>query len=270
MRGWSIGIVIFVAVLGTAGWFIFQKPGSFASAPQAWSAVIRPGKLSKYHANVEKNCSECHAPYRGVERDQCVVCHSAQTELLKKQNTAFHGSITSCTGCHFEHQGRDASITKMDHTHFALVAKEMLEKAPLNQGDSQRGLLFSLQSTSKKAYHGSDMVLEKNLNCSSCHANQDRHRSLFGSDCSSCHETTKWSLASFRHPSPASHDCSQCHQAPPSHYMMHFEMISKTVANKGADPNSGCCSTAQVSQCYMCHQTTSWNDIKGVGWYKHH
>lgn len=22
--------------------------------------------------------------------------------------------------------------------------------------------------------------------------------------------------------------------------------------------------------CRACHQTTSWNDIKGVGWYKHH
>lgn len=261
MRAWGIAIVIFVAVFGTAGWFIFQKPGSFASAPQTWSPLIEPGKLSKFHSNIEKNCNECHAPYGGVERDQCVVCHSAQTELLKKQNTAFHGTITSCTGCHFEHQGKDASITKMDHTHFALVAKEVLEKAPLKQGDSERGFLFFLQSTSKKAYHGSDLVLENNLNCASCHANQDRHRSLFGSDCSSCHETAKWSLVSFRHPSPASHDCSQCHQAPPSHYMMHFKMISEKVA--GVEH-------AQVNQCYRCHQTTVWNDIKGVGWYKHH
>jgi hypothetical protein len=27
---------------------------------------------------------------------------------------------------------------------------------------------------------------------------------------------------------------------------------------------------AKVEQCYLCHQTTAWNDIKGVGWYKHH
>ena len=27
---------------------------------------------------------------------------------------------------------------------------------------------------------------------------------------------------------------------------------------------------ADVSQCFLCHQTNAWNDIKGVGWYKHH
>lgn len=43
--------------------------------------------------------------------------------------------------------------------------------------------------------------------------------------------------------------------------MEHFRMVSARVANQ---PN------AQVNQCYECHQTTAWNDIKGVGWYKHH
>ncbi|MFA6043716.1 MAG: class I SAM-dependent methyltransferase [Phycisphaerales bacterium] len=27
---------------------------------------------------------------------------------------------------------------------------------------------------------------------------------------------------------------------------------------------------ADVSQCFLCHRTNAWNDIKGVGWYKHH
>jgi len=27
---------------------------------------------------------------------------------------------------------------------------------------------------------------------------------------------------------------------------------------------------ARVDQCFLCHQTASWNDIKRVGWYKHH
>jgi hypothetical protein len=38
-------------------------------------------------------------------------------------------------------------------------------------------------------------------------------------------------------------------------------MVSMKVAGK---PH------ARVDQCYQCHQTTAWNDIKGVGWYKHH
>ena len=43
--------------------------------------------------------------------------------------------------------------------------------------------------------------------------------------------------------------------------MMHFKMISMTVAHMGK---------AEINQCFLCHQTTSWNDIKGVGFYKHH
>ncbi len=256
-------------VLTAAGWLIFQKPEILRSAPEKWAEFVEPGKLSKYHSNLEKNCAECHASYKGVQRIQCITCHAAQTEILKKQNTSFHSSITSCTGCHFEHQGKDASITKMDHTHLALVATEMLL---MNQSKNKnvKNDVTSILQTSRKSYHGTDVALEKTLNCLSCHANQDRHRSLLGSDCSSCHATDKWSIASFRHPLPTSRDCSQCHQAPPSHYMMHYEMISKKIASQGAEPNSGCCSKVQVSQCYACHQTNSWNDIKGVGWYKHH
>jgi hypothetical protein len=43
--------------------------------------------------------------------------------------------------------------------------------------------------------------------------------------------------------------------------MGHFNMVSMMVASQ---PH------AQVYQCFLCHQTDAWNDIKGVGWYKHH
>ena len=116
------------------------------------------------------------------------------------------------------------------------------------------------------------------LDCFACHSNQNPHRggtsvgccgrgsansvdSLFGRQCADCHVTTTWKIAGYKHPLPRSEDCAQCHQAPPSHYMGHFEMVSKTVAGQ---PQAG------VEQCYLCHQTDAWNDIKEVGWYKHH
>jgi hypothetical protein len=99
------------------------------------------------------------------------------------------------------------------------------------------------------------------LDCAACHGTKDRHQGLFGKDCAQCHGTAKWTIPEFRHPSPQSTECAQCHQAPPSHYMGHFNMVSKRVA---------CQPHADVRQCFLCHQTTSWNDIKGVGWYKHH
>ena len=241
------------------GWLVVYQVGSLEAVPQRWATIVEPGQLSKFHAQFEKDCNQCHASYKGVDRNLCVVCHAAQTEILKKQNTAFHASITSCTGCHFEHQGRDASITKMDHTHLGIVAAEMLK--PAHDPVKKELERMSFLSSTEMGYHGTNLAAERTLNCVTCHANQDRHRTLFGTDCSSCHGTTKWSIAQFRHPLPTSRDCSQCHQAPPSHYMMHFKMISEKVAG---------IENAQVNQCYLCHQTTSWNDIRGVGWYKHH
>lgn len=229
----NIRITIILLLIFAGCWFVVQQQEFFKTIPNSWSAFVEPGKLSRFHASMEKNCQECHTPYRGVDRNRCVVCHAAPTAVLKKQNTAFHASVTSCAGCHIEHQGKDALITKMNHVHLV----------------------------SEKSDQVNDPVLEKKLNCFSCHANQDRHRSLFGNDCSNCHHTNNWTIASFSHPSATSHDCSQCHQAPPSHYMMHFKMISMKVA--GVEQ-------AEVNQCFLCHQTTTWNDIKGVGWYKHH
>lgn len=82
-----------------------------------------------------------------------------------------------------------------------------------------------------------------------------------GTNCASCHSDKQWTIPEFQHPSVLSINCSQCHQAPPSHYMMHFEMVSKKVAKQ---------EKVVVSQCYSCHKTTSWNDIQGAGYYKHH
>ena len=38
-------------------------------------------------------------------------------------------------------------------------------------------------------------------------------------------------------------------------------MISQTIAHK---------EHARADQCFACHNTTSWNDIVDVGFYKHH
>jgi hypothetical protein len=52
--------------------------------------------------------------------------------------------------------------------------------------------------------------------------------------------------------------------------MMHLDMISKKITGQEDEKVAGCRSPAQVNQCYRCHQTTSWNDIRGVGYYRHH
>ncbi len=43
--------------------------------------------------------------------------------------------------------------------------------------------------------------------------------------------------------------------------MMHFEIMDRTITGQGQ---------ARVEQCFLCHQTDTWNNIRGVGWFKRH
>lgn len=259
------------AIVAFALWQAVATPDRLTALQRQAS----PGDLSSAHAALQNHCEACHTSVEGPDDTKCIGCHANNTRILQRQPTAFHVSIGNCARCHIEHQGKSANLRQMDHTTLARVGLQQLE-AMGTQGDVQgrADLRHWLQqhpsATSHTPSHPQVSPLEMTLNCRACHATKDPHSGLFGQECASCHATTEWTLAQFRHPSPGSFDCAQCHQAPPSHYMMHFQMISKKIAGQEDVQVSQCCGPAQVNQCYRCHQTTSWNDIKGVGWYKHH
>ena len=238
------------------------------SGAAAWERMASPGALSRSHAFLEHDCASCHTATRGPEAGKCIACHANNESLLQRQPSAFHATVGSCRECHREHQGTDRHPTEMDHLALSGIGFRQLkaEKSPDGQSERVRKDLLDWIGQHQPAGHGSEGRLsltpqEAVLNCASCHSTKDRHQGLFGADCAQCHTTAKWTIPEFRHPSPRSTDCAQCHQAPPSHYMMHFQMISAKVARQPS---------AKVNQCYECHQTTAWNDIKGVGYYKHH
>jgi hypothetical protein len=227
----------------------------------SWQHMVLPGELSQPHAFLANNCAACHTPNKGVEAQNCIVCHADNKSVLARQPSAFHADIAACSACHLEHQGRIPSTTKMDHAALARIGLKQVQKSATAH-DPQLAALVAWMNQTDAAPHAPQLQrAESQLNCATCHQTKDRHRGLFGNDCAQCHDTTKWTIADYRHPSSASQSCAQCHQAPPSHYMMHFKMISMTVAHM---------EKAEVNQCFLCHQTTSWNDIKGVGFYKHH
>ena len=228
-----------------------------------WQRLTSPGPLSKAHSFLENNCAACHTPVKGPDAGKCIACHASNDALLQRQPTSFHGYIDTCCECHIEHQGIKNRPSVMDHVLFAKIGLHQLEVEADHVSESKR-LHKQLSAWIRKSVASEAPALspyEAVLNCATCHAKQDRHFKLFGENCALCHSTSEWTISRFRHPSPRSMDCAQCHQAPPSHYMEHFRMISAKVADQPF---------AKVNQCYLCHQTTSWNDIKGVGWYKHH
>lgn len=232
-----------------------------------WHAQASPGSLSGGHAFLEKNCAACHTPLKGVEAPNCIACHANDRALLQRQTTSFHAGIGACADCHREHEGSAPALRTMNHRKLAEIGQRKLIQ---DKEGSQGWLLY--QKVVAWIDGASDSIgtsvqnpyltpAEMALDCRTCHGTKDPHRGLFGRDCAQCHATTQWTLPEFRHPSPRSIDCAQCHQAPPSHYLEHFRMISMRIAGE---------MSARVDQCYLCHQTTAWNDIRSVGYYKHH
>ncbi|MFQ5734459.1 MAG: hypothetical protein ACE5KM_21195 [Planctomycetaceae bacterium] len=241
-------------------WMLTPEESAFKQTA-TWQRMASPGALSHAHVHLENNCAACHSPMKGVEAANCIVCHANDEAILQRQPTAFHANIGNCKVCHLEHRGRSHRPTDMNHELLAQIGLKQLDHGNADSESAAIGKQLRMWASHGNPPHARISVKEALLNCATCHSNDDRHFQLFGRNCAECHATDKWTIPEFRHPSPSSTNCAQCHQAPPSHYMKHFKMVSARVAGK---PH------ARVDQCSHCHQTTSWNDILGAGWYKHH
>lgn len=266
-RRWMKPVTILLALAVSALVLVGLYRTTSLGEANTWQRMASPGELSRAHAFLESNCAACHAAGRGPVAENCIACHATSEVLLQRQPTRFHAHVGSCRECHPEHQGSERRPSTMDHLALARIGLRKLKEGEegSESNDLYKELTAWLTRQEDANGHAAGVARitahEATLNCASCHGNQDRHFRLFGQDCAQCHSTTKWTILGYRHPSPRSTDCAQCHQAPPSHLMEHFHMVSMKVAGK---PH------ARVNQCFLCHETTSWNDIKGIGWYKHH
>ena len=244
--------------------------GAAVAGGLVWSGPVRvavqravsPGPLSPRHGYLAARCEVCHEPWVGVTVATCTPCHAASPRLLGRQPTAFHASIEECATCHVEHQGTGIRPARMDHAALARIGARTLQRASARDPDSA-ATLASLQTWLRVEGPAQldERAAREALDCAGCHDRRDPHVKKFGSDCAQCHGFATWKVRGYLHPSPRNRECGQCHQAPPSHFMEHFAMISQTFARK---------EHAGVDQCFECHNTTSWNDIVDVGYYKHH
>ena len=258
MKPVALWLALIVAVAVAAALSVVH----FKPASSALQRSIRPGPLSPRHAYLGDRCAACHEPAAGVTVARCTACHASAERLLGRQPTAFHASIEECAACHAEHQPANIRPLAMDHVELARIGARTLARASRGDADSA-ATLRSLETWLRirgPAQLDAGSAREA-LDCAGCHDRRDPHFKRFGGDCAQCHGLDSWSVPGYQHPSPRSKDCVQCHQAPPSHFMGHFSMVSRKYAGK---------EHATVDQCYECHNTTGWNDIVDVGFYKHH
>lgn len=234
----------------------------FKAVSPVLQRFVTPGSLSPRHAYLGDRCASCHEPAVGVTVTKCTACHADAERLLGRQPTAFHASIQECAACHVEHQQTNVRSLVMDHVELAKIGARTLARASRRDADSD-ATLRSLETWLRIRSPGQldASTAREALNCAGCHDRRDPHFKRFGGDCAQCHALESWIVPGYQHPSSRSKECVQCHQPPPSHLMGHFAMVSQKFAGK---------EHASVDECFECHNTTGWNDIVDVGFYKHH
>lgn len=258
----ALAIYMTLAVLGVAAAVLVPLATyrSDSAAVPFWRTAVGPGPLSTAHAFLGSQCESCHTPNKGIAAASCLTCHATDMPVLARQSTAFHATVQECRGCHVEHQGANVRPTRIDHsmlTQVGIRASSPMSGPPLATTSDAIAIRRFLAGVT-----GDRMPTDAQaLDCRSCHAFRDIHQTFFGRECADCHGVDTWKIAGYLHPSPRSEECAQCHNPPPSHRMMHFAMMDQGITGQRG---------ARVEQCYACHLTDAWNEIKGVGWFKMH
>ncbi len=184
-----------------------------AAAAASLESLVMPGPVIEGHAEVEDDCSACHAPFsQDTQPGLCLDCHeeiAADLEAARGFHGAGHRLVdTACRACHTEHEGRDADILGLipeafDH---ALTGFELA------------GSHSALSCSDCHAPADTYRVAEPQ--CASCHGDDDPHRGNLGEDCGSCHGATDWLATTFDHLEVAGFalegghagvSCSACH-----------------------------------------------------------
>lgn len=163
-----------------------------------------------------------------------------------------------CSACHVPFAG--VASERCAACHAATLASTIRPELQFHAG-APRCLACHQEHTGESTLRAvmDHKVLADSVVCTACHV--DRHQAMLGSSCRACHGTDAWAVAGYTHPSERSFDCAECHQPPPSHLMEHFDMVDRRLTGQLG---------AKVEECWRCHLPNHWNQIRGLGFYKHH
>ena len=223
------------------------------SAAQEIETLVMPGEVIADHADIEADCSSCHAMFdRSAQRQLCMNCHDDVANDINA-NRGFHGlhleaAKDQCSTCHTEHEGRDEDIAFFDEEDFdhSLTDFEIF-------GAHQDAACSDCHAADKK-YRDTSAI------CIDCHNDDSPHEETMGDDCRSCHNPTEWVDAEFDHsttnyPLIGKHQeaaCLDCHEDR-TFQQEATDCFSCHAENDAHDGLSG-------QQCENCHNPTDWHD----------
>jgi hypothetical protein len=188
-------------------------------------------------------CSDCHT--QGVATfalQDCTSCHQQIDAGFMQTHAGQYGA--ECLACH---DGVDRFGKKFTHNFdFKLIG----EHAQINCAECHVNVRAAADFDTAPA------------DCFSCHAQDDPHKSRFGSDCALCHASEAWTPAQFDHNlsafkldgEHAEASCEDCHQndvfagTPSDCYSCHAK----------DDDHDGRFGT----KCEGCHNPSDWENAR--------
>lgn len=216
--------------------------------------LIMPGAVSKAHARIEAECSDCHdLANRERENALCLDCHKDVGEDIRTASR-YHGRMREsrageCRGCHTEHAGRDAAIVRLNQTGFTH------DLTNFALGGAHVALTCGSCHKTDVPYRSTPTT------CVGCHTKDDAHRGALGPDCAACHEKS-WQQGHFDHGTTAfpltnkhrETSCAACHPG------QRYKDVPKSCSGCHApdDVHKG----SQGTQCAHCHTTAQWGAQK--------
>lgn len=237
-----VGVTMTVAVL------------TFSNAlAQNIETVLMPGEVIVGHADIESECSSCHAMFdKSAQRQLCMDCHEDVAADLDASN-GYHGlhpdvSNNQCSSCHTDHEGRDAQVVILDEDNFDHKFTDF------------EIIGAHLEADCADCHSANQKHREAPHDCVDCHRDDAPHEETMGSDCGACHQSTEWTDAKFDHdttgyPLVGKHQetaCLECHEnrtflnAPTNCFGCH-------ASDDAHDGRSG-------EKCESCHNPTDWHD----------
>lgn len=205
--------------------------------------MIAPGALTSSHRSLEADCFACHAPLRGVQAQNCMVCHEpAQIGRLTtaglpvakpRTSVPFHQELIAqdCLACHTDHTGV-MRLRRQDRFDHALL-----------QPDARK-------------------------QCQACHPppKDTLHQQITG-NCGQCHRQDKWLPATFDHDRyfllDRDHDtqCVTCHERNDYSRYTCYGCHEHTPANiRSKHVEEG---IRNFANCVECHRSADEDDIRG-------
>lgn len=194
-------------------WLMVIALWSCAGHAASIETLVMPGPLAEAHAELEDECSSCHAPFDRMEQKSlCLDCHEDVAADIRDE-LGFHGTSPAvvdqtCRSCHLDHIGRDADIRGLSED---LFQHEFTDFALTGQHSSV---------TCASCHESDELKRDAPTACISCHGDDEPHDDQLGDDCGTCHSPDSWSslsLEQFDHGDfllDGAHgeaSCSACH-----------------------------------------------------------